>query len=66
MLLTLLISINLNQNGEINILDIVRVIAIILDDKPSEYELWDGDLNTDGSIDILDIIIMVSIILEIR
>ncbi|MBC8196400.1 MAG: T9SS C-terminal target domain-containing protein [Candidatus Marinimicrobia bacterium] len=55
---------DLNQDGTINILDIVRVVAIILDDDPTEYELWAGDVNGDGEIDVLDIVLLIGIILE--
>jgi len=54
---------DLNQDGEINILDIVRLANIILGDEPSEYELWAGDLNMDGNLDILDIVMIINLIL---
>ena len=54
---------DVNQDGDVNIGDIVRIINIILGDPPSDYEQWAADLNHDSVIDIFDIIILVDIIL---
>ena len=56
---------DLNNDGLVNILDIVMTMNIILNIiEPTEYQLMAGDLNTDGVIDILDIINIVDIILD--
>lgn len=78
LLLSILVSINLlfpdyyrdglgdvNNDGVINIQDIIRSVNIILenDPPPTDYELWSCDVNVDDLINISDIIVMVSIIL---
>ena len=55
---------DLNQDGLINVQDIILTINIILGAPPSNYELCSGDINEDGAIDILDIVFIVNIILE--
>jgi len=56
---------DLNEDGNIDILDIVMIIEIIIENiNPTEYHLWAADLNSDGLVDILDIIIIVGIILD--
>ncbi len=56
---------DVNIDGEINILDIVRTVNIILEigPDPTESELWAADLNADGEINILDIVGIVNLIL---
>jgi len=56
---------DLNGDGKINILDIIRKVNIILRNPPppTEYELWAADDNCDGSVNILDIILEVRCIL---
>ncbi len=56
---------DVNNDGIINVQDIIRVVNIILenDPAPSDYELWAGDVNSDESIDVTDIIILVNFIL---
>ena len=51
---------DLNQDGIINILDIIILVNLILDDSPYN-EL--GDLNGDGGLNILDIVTLVQNIL---
>ena len=55
---------DLNQDGLVNVLDIIFSINIILGGYPSDYELWSGDLNQDYVIDILDIVLLINLILE--
>jgi glucose/arabinose dehydrogenase len=55
---------DLNQDGLINVLDIIVNINIILGTTPTTYQLWSGDINSDGAINILDIVLMVNIILS--
>ena len=55
---------DLNEDGSINIQDIIIEVDIILENIiPIDYQLWAGDLNADGAIDIYDIILLVGIIL---
>ena len=55
---------DLNQDGIINIQDIIITINLVLGNTSSDYELWAGDLNQDGIIDILDIVLLVNLILS--
>ena len=53
---------DMNFDGEINVVDIVSIIAIILDSN-SEYDLL-ADLNEDNVINIIDIVQLVNVILN--
>jgi len=55
---------DLNQDGLINVQDIILSINIILGASPSSYEICSGDLNEDGVIDILDIVLLINLILS--
>ena len=56
---------DLNEDGELNILDIVSVVNIILANTiPSDWELCQGDVNEDDAINILDIVQIVQWILN--
>ena len=56
---------DVNQDGVINILDIVSIVNIILGNySPSGLEFYLGDFNNDQDINVLDIICIVNIILE--
>jgi photosystem II stability/assembly factor-like uncharacterized protein len=57
---------DVNRNGQINILDVVRVINIILElpPEPTTYEIWAADFNEDEEVNILDVIGMVNEILS--
>ena len=52
---------DINQDGLVNVLDIVSLINIILDET-SNNEF--SDINEDGVINVLDIVLLVNIILE--
>tara|TARA_B100000029_G_scaffold140440_1_gene135646 strand:- start:4897 stop:5511 length:615 start_codon:yes stop_codon:yes gene_type:complete len=54
------ISGDLNQDGALDILDIILMINMILN---NEYSVI-GDVNQDGSVDVLDVIMMVNILIE--
>ena len=55
-----------NQDGEINIIDIVLVIEFILSgDTPYVWDLFLADINQDGQINVIDIILIVDIIMNI-
>ena len=55
---------DLNQDGLINVQDIILTINIIMGSSPSGYEICSGDLNEDGIIDILDIVLLINLILS--
>ena len=56
---------DLNQDGLINVQDIILTINIILGvPPPSGYELCSGDINEDVVIDILDIVLLINLILS--
>ena len=55
---------DLNQDGLVNVQDIIISINIILGEQPSNYEQWSGDFNQDGVIDILDIVLLINLILS--
>ena len=55
---------DLNQDGLINVQDIILSINIILGAPSSGYELCSGDINEDGVIDMLDIVLLINLILS--
>ena len=62
---SLCIAGDLNSDGIINILDIVRLVNIIVDPLiMTEDEECAADLNSDGIINILDIVTLVNIIVD--
>jgi len=55
---------DLNQDGFIDVLDIVVLVNIITGQiDASEYQLWAGDLNSDAGSDILDVVQLVNVII---
>ena len=57
---------DINEDGSIDVLDIVAVVNEILVGGLSGCALEAADFNTDGSVDVLDIVAMVSLILGNR
>ena len=56
---------DVNNDGSIDVLDIVLVVGIILDTyDPTDTQLLASDLNIDGDINVLDIVLIVDIILS--
>ena len=55
---------DVNQDGMINVVDIVNVVNIILGGNVTNEDLLVADLNGDGDINILDIVMLVGIILQ--
>ena len=56
---------DVTMDGSIDVLDVIRVIAIIMDNwDPTDTEFLLGDMNSDGVIDILDAIQIVQIIIS--
>lgn len=57
---------DLDQNGVVNVLDIIQMVGIILGDlDENDYFQITIDLNSDGYINIQDIILIINIILDI-
>jgi hypothetical protein len=53
-----------NQDGELNVLDVVLMVSFVLDNStPTEEQALISDMNQDGAIDILDIVELVSILI---
>ena len=56
---------DVNEDGIINILDIVTVINfVLLNSNPNDTQFTASDMNSDGIINILDIVILVNLILS--
>jgi len=55
---------DINQDGAIDVVDIVRLINIILGQTPSSMEAYLADLNSDEIINIQDIVLLVNWILS--
>ena len=58
-------GLDVNGDGEINVLDIVAMVNFALGtDYPSDHEFWASDINNDGYVNVLDIVSIVNLILE--
>ncbi|NQU66633.1 MAG: T9SS type A sorting domain-containing protein [Candidatus Marinimicrobia bacterium] len=56
---------DLNDDGSLNILDIVRVVSIILNSNPfTDCELVDADFSGDGLVNVLDVIQIINAIIN--
>jgi len=56
---------DVNDDGEITILDILLTINIIMESiVPDNQQAWAADINEDGTINIMDILTMVNAIME--
>ena len=59
------ISGDINQDGLLDVIDIVSVVGFIIGNiEPTEEQLGYADANSDGAMDVLDIVLMVNIILN--
>ncbi|UCE18507.1 MAG: hypothetical protein JSV84_16920 [Gemmatimonadota bacterium] len=58
---------DVNEDGAVNILDIVKTVNIILtlESNPTEYHMWASDCNGDGGVDVLDVVGIVNVILGV-
>ena len=52
---------DLNNDGAINVLDVVILVLLVLDEDDTYVE--NGDLNNDGGLNILDVVLLVNLIL---
>lgn len=57
---------DLNQDGFINVIDIVIMVDIIFGAPASDYQLWAADVSGDGLINVIDVVQTVDIILTVR
>jgi len=53
---------DINQDGILNVLDLVQVVGCILDGEPENCDA--GDVNEDAVVDVLDIVQIFGLILE--
>ncbi|MBT3251799.1 MAG: hypothetical protein HN729_02315 [Candidatus Marinimicrobia bacterium] len=56
---------DVNNDGSVDVLDIVRIVNIIVGNlpEPTGYELWAGDFNADGNLNVLDVIAIINVII---
>lgn len=56
---------DLNQDGNVNVVDIILMVGIILQDiEMTDYHLLAGDIVPNGSLDIVDIVMLVDLIMN--
>lgn len=57
---------DVNEDGTVNILDIIRMVNIILGigGQPTAYQTWAADYTGDGGINVLDVMGIVNTILD--
>ncbi len=55
---------DVNDDGQVNILDIVMIVQFLLypENIPTDYEFWAMDANGDDSLDVTDIVLIVNYI----
>jgi len=55
---------DINNDGELNILDVVRLVQFVLQLQiPSDIEIYQADINVDGNLNILDVVELINMIL---
>ncbi len=54
---------DVNGDGTVNVLDIVRLVNIILGDPPTSQEFTAGDMNEDGVLNVLDVVLIVNAVI---
>ena len=52
---------DINDDGEVDVIDVVLLVSSILDDIVNE----NGDINQDNSLDVIDVVLLVDIILNV-
>jgi len=56
---------DLNEDGTINVLDVVLLVNIIINNIiPNNHIQWSADMNTDTILNVLDIVLVVNVILD--
>ena len=56
---------DINNDGQVNVVDIVNLVNYILGDQSEEIDMLAYDLNADGFINVVDIVNLVNEILGI-
>ncbi|HOW26569.1 MAG TPA: FISUMP domain-containing protein [Bacteroidales bacterium] len=57
---------DVNEDGLVNVLDIISMVNYIMGGNPVPFNLEAADINADGTINILDVISMVNIIMQLQ
>ncbi|HOW26570.1 MAG TPA: FISUMP domain-containing protein [Bacteroidales bacterium] len=57
---------DVNEDGMVNVLDIISLVNHIMGGNPSPFDLEAADINADAGINILDIIALVNIIMQVQ
>ena len=55
---------DLNQDGELNVLDIVTIVNFLEFVRAYILSKYAGDMNEDGNLNILDVVLIVNVILQ--
>ncbi|MBL7053018.1 MAG: dockerin type I repeat-containing protein, partial [Candidatus Marinimicrobia bacterium] len=56
---------DINGDGSVNVLDVLRLVAFILGtDEPTSTEFLAGDWNGDGNLNVMDVLGLVNFILN--
>ncbi len=55
---------DVNEDGYVNVADVVAMIDYILGNKPSRFNLYIADVNGDGMINIADVTMLIDLILN--
>lgn len=53
-----------NQDGQVNVLDVISIISYFLGEEPEPFDFLNADTNQDGQIDVLDAIATTSLYLN--
>jgi len=55
---------DLNNDGALNVVDVVILVSVILEGNPTNFQLWASDINMDGMINVVDIVQLIDNILS--
>ena len=55
---------DINQDGTINVIDVVALVEMILNGIPPEFDEALADLNQDGAVDVIDVVTLIEQILN--
>ncbi len=54
---------DINYDGVLNVVDVVTLVGTIVENNPTNYQLWAGDMNLDGLVNVVDVVALVNEIL---
>ena len=57
---------DVNQDGQLNVLDVVSIVGEVLGDSPPSFDAGLADINQDGQVNILDVVMLVQQVLGTR